>query len=330
MNPRRLHNEMISSILILSYAAVASSSVLSEEVEEAVSFSVAAVEAARVKREEEAAPAEERGRVKANARREEKRKRAMTATCTRSNMSSTRVEAKGFQQQQQGQPPEARRIGWRFDGCVGGWQRKSDARGKRQWREVRTTCRRFESGPFIFCARVCPARYARSSTTRQNHVSTTTMTPRQDENGTMTASSDTPTPSKHPKDWILALVKKHSAQNTQNTPASLRDRKILAVAPMVDQSDLPFRLLCRRYGANVAFTPMIHCKLFCTRDPYQKKFFNLVEGTPPQDRPLIAQLCGSDEEYVIQTATMLQPHVDGIDLNCGCPQGVRSFIVVSV
>lgn len=73
---------------------------------------------------------------------------------------------------------------------------------------------------------------------------------------------------------------------------------------------------------------MIHCKLFCTRDVYQRKFFNLVEGTPPADRPLIAQLCGSDPKYVIQTARKLQPHVDGIDLNCGCPQGVSRRIVL--
>ena len=29
------------------------------------------------------------------------------------------------------------------------------------------------------------------------------------------------------------------------------------VAPMVRYSHLPFRLLCRQYGADIAFTPMI-------------------------------------------------------------------------
>ena len=40
------------------------------------------------------------------------------------------------------------------------------------------------------------------------------------------------------------------------------------------------------------------------------------------DRPLIAQLCGHDPDTVLQAAQLLQPHCDGIDLNCGCPQGI--------
>ena len=35
-----------------------------------------------------------------------------------------------------------------------------------------------------------------------------------------------------------------------------------SVAPMVDASELPFRMLCRKYGANMAWSPMLHRFLF--------------------------------------------------------------------
>lgn len=140
------------------------------------------------------------------------------------------------------------------------------------------------------------------------------MTPRAEPTARSNAAPQLQSPKK--SDWLLKLI--HHPNNT-TTPPEFRD-KVLAVAPMVDQSDLPFRLLCRRYGANLAFSPMIHAKNFCQKPAYQRQFFNLIHGTPNEDRPLIVQLCGSDPHQLLRVATQIQPFCDGIDLNCGCPQ----------
>ena len=48
----------------------------------------------------------------------------------------------------------------------------------------------------------------------------------------------------------------------------------LMVAPMVDQSELPFRMLCRKYGATAAYSPMLHSRLFAEDAKYRTKEFS--------------------------------------------------------
>lgn len=47
----------------------------------------------------------------------------------------------------------------------------------------------------------------------------------------------------------------------------------LVVAPMVDNSELPFRLLCRKYGAEAAYTPMLHSRIFSENEKYRSLEF---------------------------------------------------------
>ena len=47
----------------------------------------------------------------------------------------------------------------------------------------------------------------------------------------------------------------------------------LLVAPMVDNSELPFRMLCRRYGADAAYTPMLHSRIFSENEKYRSMEF---------------------------------------------------------
>lgn len=64
-------------------------------------------------------------------------------------------------------------------------------------------------------------------------------------------------------------------------------KPIRAMAPMTEMGDLPFRLLCRRYGADVCYTPMMYAKHFSEHERYRRENFE----TCSEDHPLIAQFC---------------------------------------
>ncbi|KAJ8613437.1 hypothetical protein CTAYLR_002320 [Chrysophaeum taylorii] len=97
----------------------------------------------------------------------------------------------------------------------------------------------------------------------------------------------------------------------------LRRGNAKIVAPMVGGSELAFRLLCRKYGAEIAYTPMMQASQFAADPAYRKKWF----ATSLDDRPLVAHFCGNDPETVSRACRVAaEEGVDAVDLNLGCPQ----------
>ena len=90
----------------------------------------------------------------------------------------------------------------------------------------------------------------------------------------------------------------------------------LILAPLAGYTDLPFRLLCREYGAGLCYSEMISCHGLV----YQQRNTLAMISTTPAERPVAMQLFGSDPEIMGEAAAILseQP-IDMIDINMGCP-----------
>lgn len=88
------------------------------------------------------------------------------------------------------------------------------------------------------------------------------------------------------------------------------------LAPLAGYTDLPFRLLCRRFGAGLVFSEMISCHGLVYR---QQKTLEMI-STIPEERPVVMQLFGSDAPMMGRAAAMLSAEpIDVIDINMGCP-----------
>jgi tRNA-dihydrouridine synthase 1 len=84
-------------------------------------------------------------------------------------------------------------------------------------------------------------------------------------------------------------------------------------APMVNQSDLPFRLLVRRYGATATYTQMYNPHLLLNDQQYLEYHIrDLGAGTGNHERPVVAQLCGNDPDIIVQAGRKLQGYCDAI------------------
>ncbi|KAE9376595.1 FMN-linked oxidoreductase [Stipitochalara longipes BDJ] len=98
--------------------------------------------------------------------------------------------------------------------------------------------------------------------------------------------------------------------------AKSQRRPLYAAAPMVRYSKLAFRETVAQYGVDLTWTPMILAKEFNRSLAARDSDFTLSPTCPPT----IVQLGVNSPLEISRTTTLLAPYVNGIDINCGCPQ----------
>lgn len=79
---------------------------------------------------------------------------------------------------------------------------------------------------------------------------------------------------------------------------------------------LEFRQLVRRYNVDLCYTPMLLAESFWRSEKCRRNDFTISA----EDSPLICQFASNNTEDLLRSAELVAPYVDGVDINCGCPQ----------
>jgi nifR3 family TIM-barrel protein len=87
------------------------------------------------------------------------------------------------------------------------------------------------------------------------------------------------------------------------------------LAPMAGVTDAAFRLLCKEQGAGMTFTEFISAEAIIRDNAVSRKLLAITRD----EAPVGCQIFGSDPDSVEQAAKFVEPLVDAVDFNMGCP-----------
>ena len=101
------------------------------------------------------------------------------------------------------------------------------------------------------------------------------------------------------------------------TIGKLKLKSNLILAPMAGISDLPYRMLNRKFGAELAFTEMVNARSLSYTNVKALEMLSSAKG----DRPLGIQLVGNEPEYLNRAIEKLHKFkFDILDFNAACPE----------
>ena len=89
----------------------------------------------------------------------------------------------------------------------------------------------------------------------------------------------------------------------------------ILLAPMAGITDLPFRMIAKKYGPGLVCTEMVSSKAIFHDDTKTK----LLLKINTEERPVSVQIFGSDVETMVYAAKYVENIADIIDINMGCP-----------
>ena len=95
----------------------------------------------------------------------------------------------------------------------------------------------------------------------------------------------------------------------------LGERPVL-LAPMEDVTDPAFRLMCKRFGADMVYTEFVSADALIRSVSKTEQKLNISD----EERPVAIQIYGRDTATLVEAAKIVeQARPDILDLNFGCP-----------
>lgn len=92
--------------------------------------------------------------------------------------------------------------------------------------------------------------------------------------------------------------------------------KPIFLAPMEDVTDIGFRLLCKRFGADLVYTEFVSCDALVRSVSSTMQKLNVCD----EERPVAIQIYGKDPGAMADAARIAEEaHPDILDINFGCP-----------
>ena len=90
----------------------------------------------------------------------------------------------------------------------------------------------------------------------------------------------------------------------------------VCLAPMEDVTDPAFRLMCKRFGADLVYTEFISSDALIRSVEKTLRKLHIND----EERPVAIQIYGKDTETMVEAAKMVEEaNPDILDLNFGCP-----------
>lgn len=90
----------------------------------------------------------------------------------------------------------------------------------------------------------------------------------------------------------------------------------ILLAPMEDVTDAAFRLMCKRFGADMVYTEFVSADALIRSVNKTQQKLHISE----EERPVVIQIYGRDVEAMVEAAKIVEEaQPDILDINFGCP-----------